>query len=80
LRSRIRFSRLSGLNLIANDVSVSVSLVWVSEWESMDTPSETTKAGEVHAMQTAERAPGRNNEPETGALLIAPRTLVVCEP
>jgi hypothetical protein len=66
---RETFIRLSGLTVIVDSVSVSVSL------------DDTVPAdGLVNLFEFAKRAPRRSDEWETGAPLTAPRTLVVCEP
>jgi len=69
---RETFIRLSGLNVIVDSVSVSVSL------------DDTVPADGLVNLRveksSAKRAPRRNNEWETGAVLTLPRTLVVCEP
>ena len=69
---RETFIRLSGLSVIVDSVSVSVSL------------DDTVPAdGPVNLRvekSSAKRAPRRNDEWETGAPLTAPRTLVECEP
>ena len=69
---RETFIRLSGLNVIVDSVSVSVSL------------DDTVPAdGPVNLRvkkSSAKRAPRRNDEWETGAPLTAPRTLAKCEP
>ena len=67
-----RFIHLSCLNKIVDSGCVSVSL------------DDTVPAdGPVNLRvekSSAKRAPRRNDEWETGAVLTAPRTLVVCEP
>jgi len=69
---RETFIRLSGLNVIVDSVSVSVSL------------DDTVPADGLVNLRveksSAKRAPRRNDEWETGAPLTAPRTLVECEP
>jgi len=59
---------------------MSVSLIWVSEREGVDDPSETTEAGKkrMRYKEHMERAHGTCHE--TGAALTLPRTLAVCEP
>jgi hypothetical protein len=63
-------------------VVMSVSLVWVSDWEGMDDPSETTEArGKPMRCNARQMQNGLvAGCHETGALLAAPRTLAVCEP
>ena len=59
---------------------LSVSLVWVSEWEGMNNPSETTEAGEKPMRCKAKQNGLMARYHETGTALALPRTLAACEP